>query len=276
MIDNIVESNQLSDLQVDSPSVPNLQKQNRLLKIILTVISLLFISTLATLVLLVFLTKKDKSNTQLPTAELTQATTQPTIQGLSENEVPSDWKTYANKDYKYQIQCPSTSIHHIQVTQGDGTNIPYFQEICYEKTNQVTISIKNEKILPDLVTLTNKLKGTSLIPENYKSFSINDKKGIQYNTVNNSGQIEAYIVEVIIPNSNTDSKLLLRGFNKDYFDQILSTLMFFNEKQIISIPTQKNSTMISYTLPSGWTTANESPRRQAVGVSQGFNSFITR
>lgn len=99
----------------------------------------------------------------------------------------ADWIVYNNSKYLYEFKCPPTSVHSIELSSGSGTTKPYFQEICSENENQVRIYV-------------------------YPS---------SHATIDADG---AFIKEVLSPGEK--EKVMLRGFDKAYFDQILSTFKF--------------------------------------------------
>jgi hypothetical protein len=52
-----------------------------------------------------------------------------------------DWKVYKNDKYGYEFKCSPSSIHKITLSNGNGTDKPVYEEICYENQNQTTISV---------------------------------------------------------------------------------------------------------------------------------------
>lgn len=142
------------------------------------------------------------------------------------NEVTKDWKTYKNEEYRFQYKCPATSDHKVEVRDGDGVKIPYYQEICYDDQNQIRVSISK---FFDINSFTQEgkikqLEGSSLKPIKFQVSNIDNNKIIKYQTQNNANQIEAYIAEIILENEM--KYISVRGFSENYFNQILSTFEF--------------------------------------------------
>lgn len=119
----------------------------------------------------------------MPTPALKPAATP-----ITTSDITADWRTYVNSKYKYEFKCPATSVHDIEVTNGDGNSTPYYQEICYEGASQVRVLVVNDGI-------SQAEKDSSIITYKLK---IPDSKNVIY----------------------------LRGFNEDYFNQILPTFKF--------------------------------------------------
>lgn len=306
MIDNIVESNQLSDLQVDSSLTPNLQRQNRLLKMIIAVISLLFISTLTTLVLLVFLTKKDNSNTQLPTAQLTQATPQPTMQAKVNTTVPNDWKIYKNVKYGFSFNYPSdwaitsakTHLNGLLSEANIKKHTEYFEISPIKevnsggnyKENPNTLSIEintvfnNDTVNDEKFICNGEIDGLDCLRflssglENF--FNIGDIKFAEYSRgVDdwfNQFHIRRYFKIGNSPNTITANLYMNGGDYKDnklFFDQILSTFRFTDATQTNSIEDDVLNAANMYL--GAYTTADWETAKRLCG-DESFNSEIAQ
>jgi hypothetical protein len=105
-------------------------------------------------------------------------------------QIPADWKTYKNEKYDYEFSCPQNSIHNIEVTNGDGKTIPYYQEICYEVNNQLRIQVF----------------------QNWGKLNID------------SDNVNVFDKEFTTPSQK--EIIVIRGFDQNYFSQILSTFRF--------------------------------------------------
>lgn len=137
----------------------------------------------------------------------------------------ADWKEYVNERYSYKIKCPQTSTHKIELQNGDGIDKPLFQEICNENNNQVRILIYPI------------------------SHSIVEPDGADVN--------EIYIEEINIPSNS--NKVVLRGFDKKYFDQLLSTFKFI-EPEASSSPLPVSCTMEAKICPDGTSVGRSGPK----------------
>lgn len=106
----------------------------------------------------------------------------------------TNWKTYTNTLYGYEYKCPEKSSHTIEVTNGNGSTIPLYQEGCFEGTNQVRVFVNN------------------------------------INSADYPTEPTAKVVNINSPDNKY--KVSLRGFDNNYFDQILSTFKFVNTNKI--------------------------------------------
>ena len=138
----------------------------------------------------------------------------------------ANWETYINEKYSFEYKCPKTSIHNVERTQGDGVKFPYFQEICYENQNQIGIAVNkitNSDWFKEEIQ-EKKWQGAQLTLVDFKETRISGQRAILYKTKNNSGQIEANIAEIL--SLQPEIKIFIRGFDEEYFDQVLSTFKF--------------------------------------------------
>jgi len=103
-------------------------------------------------------------------------------------DLTANWEKHANSVYLYEFKCPTTSTYKITLTNGNGNDKPLYEETCYEGTNQLTISVYP-------------ISSSKEIPEFSEGAYAEEKSSNQY-------------------------KFFLRGFDKTYFDQILSTFEF--------------------------------------------------
>lgn len=100
------------------------------------------------------------------------------------------WKTYKNSLYGYQFSCPKSSLHKVEVNQTKNSALPLYQEICHQGPNEVRVFV---------------------IPASTADYQV--EPGV-------------WLKNFINPDSR--SKIVIRGFDQLYFDQILSTFKFTN------------------------------------------------
>lgn len=112
-----------------------------------------------------------------------------TIEPIATADPTADWKTYTNSKYSYTIMCPQTSTHKVELENGNGSDKPLNQEICSEGQNQLRIYVYPTAHL--------KVDPDGALVREFESPS-------------------------------KEFKVVLRGFNDDYFNQIVSTFKFIN------------------------------------------------
>jgi hypothetical protein len=119
----------------------------------------------------------------------------------------------------------------VELTAGDGVTKPYYQEGCFENDNQVRITARKDVTWKTFTeeSVANELAGGSLTPKDFRKTSISGQEAITYSILNTSGQTERYLAEIKSP--NPEVIIGVAGFNKDYFDQILSTFRFIDNQQ---------------------------------------------
>lgn len=101
------------------------------------------------------------------------------------------WKVHANAKYSYQFKCPPTDTYTVEIPSGDGVKTPLYQESCASGQNQLKVAV---------------------FP-------------LPYPPIASGG---ASIKE--FPSPITVNKVVLKGYDQTYFNQILSTFQFIENK----------------------------------------------
>lgn len=177
------------------------------IKLLLVTIAILFVAVLYLLYL----------NLQKPVAPIVE-TAAPTLTPVATPTKVSlqltNPITYRNKKYGYQFDCPKSSTHTVEVTNGDGVTVPYYQERCASGKNSFRVSV----------------------------YSLSHQQIIE--NIGNNGYL----------NTLKDFQLKVEGYDESYYSSILSTFEFTETKNVNSIKSEvedwssytKNSEKLSW------------------------------
>lgn len=161
-------------------------------------LSIIFVTLLLSL--------RPKPKTTLDTKQLPTATPSEVVSLKAQN--------YTNQKHFYQYSCPQGSTRSIELSSGDGTVMPYFQETCHLENNQVRIYVYSISFYDRLK------KDPSITIENYSESSLQGFKTITYTAKNEADYYEIFL---------SPSKIItLRGFDKRYFDFVKNSFSIVN------------------------------------------------
>lgn len=116
----------------------------------------------------------------------------PTENPIPQNLDTKNWISYSSSKYQYAFKCPQGSGHRVELSHGNGKTLPLFQEICFKDDNQIRVFVYPESTSTDAY----------------------------------SADTTAFINQQTTPDHKY--KIVLRGFSKSYFYQVLSTFQFTN------------------------------------------------
>jgi|GEM_PF-2193655 len=122
--------------------------------------------------------------------------------------------SFSNSKYFYKFSCPTGSTRSIEVSTGDGTVMPYFQETCHLENNQARIYVHTISFYESIS------KDPSLKIENYLESTQDGFKTISFSASNDADYYEIFL---------TPSRVIsLRGYDKNYFSIIKNSLSIIN------------------------------------------------
>lgn len=159
--------------------------------ILSSVVAILFVAVLYLLYL--NLQKPAQIIITNPTPYITPSPTLP-VSPTSTVDQTTDWKSYENKKYGYQFKCPENSVHTVEVTNGNGLTIPYYQERCTSGIKSFRVSV----------------------------YSLSHQQIID--SVTNNGYL----------NILKNYQLKVEGYDKNYYSSILSTFKIIKTNENIS------------------------------------------
>lgn len=119
-------------------------------------------------------------------------------------------KTYKNTAFNYQFKCPGLSQHAVELSSGDGTVKPFYQETCHQGANQVRFYVHT---IPFYDTYS---RDPSITLSNYQEGTLNNFKTISFTDDLNTSHYEIFL---------TPSRIIsLSGYGPDYFNFIRNSL----------------------------------------------------
>lgn len=122
--------------------------------------------------------------------------------------------TFSNSKYFYKFSCPIGSTRSVEVSTGDGTVMPYFQETCHLENNQARIYVHTISFYESIS------KDPSLKIENYLESTQDGFKTLSFSATNDADYYEIFL---------TPSRVIsLRGYDKNYFSVIKNSLSIIN------------------------------------------------
>ncbi|MFA6519119.1 MAG: hypothetical protein WCV93_05770 [Candidatus Shapirobacteria bacterium] len=175
----------------------------------------------------------------------------------SSSTIPSDWKTYENKEYNFSFKySPKYVLKDVTGSGGDLANVPLKMQLS-KTTSTISISVQNRQCNNPA-----ELIDTNLDNKKAVRFTNSDQMNGNYFVEDRvETQIDSKTCLSLLKYSSTKiepEKESLLEIDKDLFNQILSTFKF-TDSTTSSIPTDwktyTNSTLNStYKYPSTWST----------------------
>jgi len=149
------------------------------------IISIILVLILvSTLVLFLFQQKRQNEKFRDLSLSNQQIMVEPTVE-VNVNSDENKWSMYKNTVHGFSYMCPNSSTQNIELDSGDGKVKPVSQGICYQDQNQVRFSVLEQNM------------------------PIDTEDGV-------------WLKEFVL--GSTSKKLVIKGFNENYFNQIVETV----------------------------------------------------